>query len=59
MKEAKQICHLLGTVYCSKESSAALGTEASVKIDDAAAVGIRALGNETLRCWNLRRLVKV
>jgi len=48
MKEAKQkICHLLGTVYCAKESSAALGTEASVKIDDAAAVGIRALSNES------------
>jgi hypothetical protein len=49
MKEAKkQICHLLGTVYCAKESSAALGTEASVKIydADAAAVGIRALSNE-------------
>jgi hypothetical protein len=39
---------LLGTVYCAKESSAALGTEASVKIydADAAAVGIRALSNE-------------
>jgi hypothetical protein len=47
MKEAKQICHLLGTVYCAKESSAALGTEASVKIDDDAAVGIRALSNES------------
>jgi len=48
MKEAKQkICHLLGTVYCAKESGAALGTEASVKIDDAAAVGIRALSNES------------
>ncbi len=46
MKEAKQIRHLLGTVYCAKESSAALGTEASVKIYDAAAVGIRALSNE-------------
>jgi hypothetical protein len=32
MKEVKQICHLLGTVYCAKESSAALETEATVKL---------------------------
>jgi len=45
MKEAKRICHLLGTIYYVREGSAALGTEASVDIDDAAAVGIRALSN--------------
>ncbi len=33
MKEAKRICHLLGTIYYVREGSAALGTEASVDID--------------------------
>jgi len=45
MKEAKRICHLLGTIYYVREGSADLGTEASVDIDAAAAVGIRSLSN--------------
>ncbi|CAM6014682.1 unnamed protein product [Sphagnum balticum] len=36
-----------GSLHSVYESSAALGTEASVKIDDAAAVGIRARSNES------------
>ncbi len=36
---------MLGTIYYVREGSAALGAEASVDIDDAAAVGIRALSN--------------
>jgi len=58
IKEAKQICHLLGTVYCAKESSAALGTEASVKTYDAAAVGIRALSNEFTVLLEFEKTVK-
>ncbi len=47
LKEAKRICHLLGTIHNVNESSAALGTEASVNIDGAAAVGIRAPSDES------------
>jgi hypothetical protein len=47
LKEAKQICHLLSTIHYVNESSAALGTEASVNIDGAAAVGIRVPSNES------------
>jgi hypothetical protein len=47
LKEAKRICHLLGTIHYVNESSAALGTEASVNIDGAAAVGIRVPSDES------------
>jgi len=47
LKEAKRICHLLGTIFYVKESSAALRTDTSVNIDGAVAVGIRAPSAES------------